>query len=78
MYRLCVVPYVCFLPQDGSCVALVLPSQKYSAMNIEAQPGVTKKEFEWQANQLCDFYMVYSVHCDDVRTLCNTNKCTIL
>jgi len=25
-----------------------------------------------------DFYNVYSVHFDEVKSLCNTNKCTIL
>jgi hypothetical protein len=66
------------LPPGGSCVALVLPSQKYSAMNIKTQPGAKEKEFEWQANQFCDFYMVYSVHCNDVKTICNTKKCITL
>ena len=40
----CILTYVSFLPPDGTCVALALPSQNHASMNINPQPKPTETE----------------------------------
>lgn len=40
-----VLPYVYFLPPDGTCVAVAFPSQNNGTMNIEPQPDPTETKF---------------------------------
>ena len=43
-HTFCILTHVTFLPLDGTCVALTLPSQNHDSMNIDPQPKPTETE----------------------------------